>query len=595
MQAPVVLFVYNRINHTQQVLETLNDNIDADKSELFIFSDAPADNTEMQNVNRVREYIDKYRHNSKFKRVEIIYAKKNKGLSASLIEGITQVINRYGKIIVLEDDLVLAPDFLLFMNRALDYYENDDKIWSISGFTPNLKILRNYKHDVFCGCRGYCWGWATWKNRFEKVDWEVNTYNSFIKDKKARKEFNRGGMDMTPLLKMQHEGKVNSWAIRWCYQEYLENMLTIFPRYSKVKNTGFDGSGTNSGSGNVFRAELKEEREWNFDYDEKDFKAFNKLRDYHSRLYIRQIIGKYWYLLTEYEYCLVYRLDDGKECRVLKPDFRRWYADPIPFFFESRYYVFVEVFDKLKGKGYIGVSHIDSDSRLTRPIKIIEEPFHMSFPNVFVYREQVYMVPECSASGQIRIYQMVNRDIKKWNLYYTFEKESIVDIAVCKSSGSKIYFLASELNAKNPYQTRAIIYEISNLSDRSKIQMNLIWQQEEYTYAARNGGNFISDDKGELRVAQHSTKDIYGKFITLNRVKQLNRNGLEEEVIKKISSGDIPANLPPFIYRVWGIHTYGHVNRLRIADLSVQRFSLGGLFMKAYRRLPFVRKGDIVR
>ena len=75
----------------------------------------------------------------------------------------------------------------------------------------------------------------------------------------------------------------------------------------------------------------------------------------------------------------------------------------------------------------------------------------------------------------------------------------------------------------------------------------------------------------------------------------MNRNGLEEEVIKKISSGDIPANLPPFIYRVWGIHTYGHVNRLRIADLSVQRFSLGGLFMKAYRRLPFVRKGDIVR
>lgn len=151
MQAPVVLFVYNRINHTQQVLETLNDNIDADKSELFIFSDAPADNTEMQNVNRVREYIDKYRHNSKFKRVEIIYAKKNKGLSASLIEGITQVVNQYGKIIVLEDDLVLAPDFLLFMNRALDYYENDDKIWSISGFTPNLKILRNYKHDVFVG------------------------------------------------------------------------------------------------------------------------------------------------------------------------------------------------------------------------------------------------------------------------------------------------------------------------------------------------------------------------------------------------------------------------------------------------------------
>lgn len=586
MQAPIALFVYNRLNHTKQVLETLNDNVDADKSELFIFSDAPADNTEKENVSRVREYIDKYRHTGKFKRVEIVYAKKNKGLSASLIEGITQIINQYGKIIVLEDDLVLSPDFLLFMNRALDYYEDDDKIWSISGFTPNLKILQNYKYDVFCGCRGYCWGWATWKDRFDKVDWEVNTYDAFIQDRKAKKEFNRGGMDMTPLLKMQHEGKVNSWAIRWCYQEYLENMLTIFPRHSKVRNTGFDGSGTNSGSGNVFRAELKEEEDWNFEYNIKDVKAFKKLRNYHSKLYIRQIIGKYWYQLTEYEYCLAYRLDDEKECRVLKPDYRRWYADPIPFFFNNKYYVFVEVFDKLKGKGYIGISHIDLEGRLTKPVKIIEEPFHMSFPNVFVYKEQAYIVPECSASGQVRIYQMDNGDIEKWNLYYTFDKKNIVDIAVCESDDSKIYFLASEINVKNPYQTRGLLYEVNNLNDRSRIQLNLIWQQKEYTYAARNGGNFISDNGECLRVVQHSTKDIYGKFITLNRVKQLNRDGLEEEVIKKISPADIPVYLPPFIYRIWGIHTYGQAGRLRVVDLSVQRFSLGGLFMKVYRRLP---------
>lgn len=587
MQAPVALFVYNRVNHTKQVLQALNENFDADKSELFIFSDAPSDESEEENVKKVREFIDEYSHNSKFKHVEICYAKKNKGLSSSLIDGINQIINRYGRIIVLEDDHVTSADFILFMNKALDYYENDDRIWSISGFTPDLKALHHYKRDVYCGSRGYCWGWGTWKNRFDKVDWEVKDYDNFMKDKRAQKRFNRNGMDMTPLLKLQQEGKVNSWAIRWCYQEYKENMLTIFPKHTKVKNIGFDGSGTNSGSGNVFRAKMKVEQEWDFSYDEYDNRVFKELSNYHSRLYIRQLVGKYWYQLTEYEYCLAYQFKDkAAQYQVLKPDFRRWFADPIPFYFNGNYYVFMEVMDKLKRKGYIGVSCFDSKGKMTKPIKIIEESFHMSFPNVFVYREQVYMVPECSAAEQIRIYRMVDGDVKKWSLYHAFDKiKDIVDIAVFEGENAEIYFLASEINKDNPYQTKLLLFRIDEFDDVNKIHINLVWQQKNYNYSARNGGNFIYNNGECIRVAQHSTKDIYGKFITLNKVKKLNQDGLEEEVIKKISSGDILVNLPPFIYRTWGLHTFGQAGLLKIVDLSVQRFSLGGLFMKIYRRL----------
>lgn len=586
MQAPVALFVYNRLNHTKQVLQALDENIDADKTDLFIFSDAPADDTERENVKDVRAFIGRYGSYSKFKHVEISYAQKNKGLSASLIEGITQVINRYGRVIVLEDDHVTSPDFIVFMNKALDYYENDNRIWSISGFTPDLKILNRYKNDVYCGCRGDCWGWATWKDRFDRVDWEVKDYEKFIGDKKAQRRFNRGGLDMTPLLKMQQEGKVNSWAIRWCYQEYLENMFTIFPRCSKVKNIGFDGTGTNSGSGNIFHSVLKEEHNWNFDYDANDDRVFKKIRNYNSKLYIRQIIGKYWYQLTEYEYCLVYRLDNNKnQCQILRPDFRRWFADPIPFFWGTNYYVFMEVFDKLKGKGYIGVSHLDSNGRLTNPKKIIEEPFHMSFPNVFIYRNQVYMVPECRASEQIRIYRMEGDEVERWSLYYAFNRKDITDIAVFKGANTEIYFLASEINKDNPYQARLLLFEIDELNDLNKIKIKLVWQQKDYNYSARNGGNFICKDGDWFRVAQHSTKDIYGKFVTLNRVKKLNADGLDEKIMKKITLTDIPVSLPPFIYRVWGTHTYGKAGKLEIADLSVQRFSLGGLFMKVYRRL----------
>lgn len=588
MQAPIALFVYNRIEHTKQVLQALEKNIDADKSELYIFSDAPADETEKENVAKVRKYVDAYSHTNKFKHVEICYAQKNKGLSTSLIDGITKIINQYGRIIVLEDDHVTSPDFIVFMNRALDYYENDSKIWSISGFTPDFKALHYYRHDVYCGCRGYCWGWATWKNRFDKVDWEVRDFNNFIKDKKAQKVFNRGGLDMTPLLKLQKEGKVNSWAIRWCYQEYKENMLTIFPRCSKVKNIGFDGSGTNSGNGKVFQAKIKEEKEWDFSYNEHDDRMFKKLRNYHSMLYIRQLLGKFWYNLTEYEYCLAYRFQnkENESFQVLKPDFRRWCADPIPFFYEGKYYVFMEVFDKLKKKGYIGLSGFDSEGRLNKPIKIIEEPFHMSFPNVFEHMGEIYMVPECSASEQIRIYQMQGGHIEKWNFYYAFDGfKNIMDIAVCEGDNGNLYLLASEMNPANPYQARLLLFSLANLQDRTHIQIELVWNQEEYTYATRNGGNFIYRNGEMLRVVQHSTKDIYGKFVTLNRVNNLGKDGIQEEVIQKITPNYIRVHLPEFIYRTWGTHTLGQSNKLEITDLLVQRFSLGGLFMKIYRRL----------
>ena len=588
MQAPIALFVYNRIEHTKQVLQALEKNIDADKSELYIFSDAPSDETEKENVAKVRKYVDAYSHTDKFKHVEVCYAQKNKGLSTSLIDGITKIINQYGRIIVLEDDHLTSPDFIVFMNRALDYYENDSKIWSISGFTPDFHALHYYKHDVYCGCRGYCWGWATWKNRFDKVDWEVKDYDNFVKDKQAQRGFNRGGLDMTPLLKLQQEGKVNSWAIRWCYQEYKENMLTIFPRCSKVKNIGFDGSGTNSGSGKVFQAKIKEEKEWDFSYNEHDDRMFRKLRNYHSMLYIRQLLGKLWYKLTEYEYCLAYRFQnkENESFHVLKPDFRRWFADPIPFFYKGKYYVFMEVFDKLKKKGYIGLSGFDAEGRLKKPIKIIEEPFHMSFPNVFAYKGEIYMVPECSASEQIRIYQMQNGYIEKWNFYYAFDGlKNITDIAVCEGDNGNLYLLASEINSANPYQARLLLFSLTNLQDRSRIQIKLVWNQEEYTYSTRNGGNFIFRNREMLRVVQHSTKEFYGKFITLNRISELGVNGIKEEVVQKIASCCFQTPLPPFIFRVLGTHTFGQINMLEIADISVQRFSLGGLFMKIYRRL----------
>ena len=585
MGAPVALFVYNRLKHTSQVLEALDQNDDADKTELYIFSDASADETEAENVMLVRKLITDYSQHNSFYKTHLVLAEKNKGLSKSLIEGITEMINRYGRIIVLEDDHVTSRDFIRFMNAALDYYEADRRVWSISGFTPDLKVLHHYHKDVYCGCRGYCWGWGTWKNRFELVDWKVSDYDAFMRDKKAQREFNRGGMDMTPLLMMQHNGTVNSWAIRWCYQEYKEHMLTIFPSHSKVKNIGFDGSGTNSGNGNVFHAVLKEDRDWDFRYDAKDNHVFRELRNYHSKLYMRQILGKYWYDLTEYEYCVIYRKITENEYHVLKPNFREWYADPIPYEYNGKHYVFMEVFDKIKQKGHIGVSEYNENGMMKRPMTIIEEPFHMSFPNLFEYKEKIYMLPECSASEQFRIYRM-EESIDEWKAYYVEDGwQNITDIAIYEIRDNSVFALASRVNKENPYQSRLVFLQIENLEDFTRLKIQILWEQAEYSYGMRNGGNIFRENGISYRAVQHSTRDIYGKFITLNRIMDIEQNVIQEKVTKKITSSDYAYLLPPFIYRTWGTHTYGKTDEIEVADIQVQRFSVGGLFNKIARRV----------
>ncbi len=242
--APIVLFVYNRPDHTKKTVEALKKNRYANESNLFIFSDAPKNKNSVKEVRKVREYIKSI---TGFKNITIKEAKTNKGLANSVIEGVTEIIDKYGKVIVLEDDLITSVNFLEYMNEALEFYNKDKKIWSISGYNPPIKIPGNYKNDVYLGLRASSWGWATWDDRWDKNDWEVKDYSNFKLDKKSQKLFNHGGDDMSEMLKNQMEGKIDSWAIRWCYNQFKTKTFTIFPIISKVQNIGMDGSGVHCG------------------------------------------------------------------------------------------------------------------------------------------------------------------------------------------------------------------------------------------------------------------------------------------------------------------------------------------------------------
>lgn len=584
MQAPVVLFVYNRTDHTKQVIEALSHNDGASDTEVFIYSDAAADETEEGNVRQVRQYLEEVQRQTWFKNVSIILAEQNKGLEKSIIEGVTNIMNRYGRAIVLEDDIVTAPDFLNFMNQALDYYEDDEKIWSISGYTVNSSRVAKGKRDVYIGYRGECWGWASWKNRWVKVDWIVSDYSQFSKNKKQRRSFNKGGRDLANMLKLQQEGHIKSWAIRWCYQQYKEGMFTIFPKYSKIRNIGFDGSGTNCSEQNVGQTNFHVENRWNFVYKSNDWLVSNEFRKHYYKSYIRQFVGKYWYLFTEYEYCLAYKNNPNKEYTIFKPNFREWYADPIPFQWKGIQYVFVESYDKIKRQGYISVTWVDKNGKLVRPLKIISEEFHMSFPNVFEYKNEIYMIPECSESKQIRIYKM-KEAITHWELYLAFNTENaVVDIGIYQTK-DELLLVGSYVKHQYINQSAMICYELKQLENTDNVVFRKCWQEENFSYGVRNAGNFFTMDGKTYRVVQYSTRTVYGKFVSVKEIIKLDKNGIDEIHIQKFDATKLMIRLPAFIYRIWGIHTYGRCGTFEIVDVLVQRFSIGGLLIKILRRV----------
>lgn len=243
MLAPICLFTYNRLSETQQTIEALKKNYLASKSELFIFSDGPKNAQANFKVAAVRQYLKTV---TGFKTIEIIESISNKGLANSIISGVTQVIQKYGKVIVLEDDLITSPNFLDYMNQALDFYETNDKIYSISGFTLELESKNAIQNDYYLGYRSFSWGWATWKNRWKNIDWDIKNWKKILLTPALHQAISKGGSDIPLMLFKQQTGKIDSWAVRWCCNQLLNNQLTVLPKKSKIINIGFGENATHT-------------------------------------------------------------------------------------------------------------------------------------------------------------------------------------------------------------------------------------------------------------------------------------------------------------------------------------------------------------
>lgn len=249
--APILLFVYNRPQHVKRALGSLLQNREAAASDLYVFSDAARSAEDAAAVEMVREEIADIQG---FRSVSVVGRNENFGLARSIIEGVTSIVNRYGRVIVLEDDLVVSPYFLRFMNDALEVYKDEPRVGHIQAcdFIQSAALP-----DTFLIKWTGSWGWATWQRAWELFNPNGQELLDQLCERRLTKQFDfNGKYGFTRMLRQQIEGKNNSWAIRWNASLFLADVLSLNVGRSLVSNEGLDGSGTNSVSLDPYRSAL---------------------------------------------------------------------------------------------------------------------------------------------------------------------------------------------------------------------------------------------------------------------------------------------------------------------------------------------------
>lgn len=261
MLAPVIVFAYNRPNHLRKTLTWLGQNELADKSVLYVFCDGVKPNTteeQKQKVINARAVAHELAVVPTFWEVHIIERDENFGLGKSIITGVTEIINKYGRAIVLEDDLETSPYFLSYMNQCLDHYDARKSVFSISGLSrphPERFYPSDYPYDVYVSLTHHPTGWATWADRWNQVDWTADLFD-VVKSQPAMIEaFRRIEHGDYDALKYQRATGMNVWSIRFAFAHFVNHAISICPIVSYINHIGWDAEATNATSSS----------QWNFD------------------------------------------------------------------------------------------------------------------------------------------------------------------------------------------------------------------------------------------------------------------------------------------------------------------------------------------
>lgn len=238
--SPIALFVYKRPEHTRLTLESLMQCPEFTDSPLYVFCDGVKKEEDREKVNQTRALV----HSLLNGKAKIIESSENKGLANSIIAGVSNICEIYGRAIVLEDDLVVAPEFLTFLNAALDQYQDQESVMQVSGYMFPIPELIVETEALFLPFT-YSWGWATWQRAWSKFDPQSTGWEVLKSDKDMRSRFDLDdSYSLFNMLNQQMSGKIDSWAVRWYWSVFKHNGNVLYPPQSYITNIGLDGSGT---------------------------------------------------------------------------------------------------------------------------------------------------------------------------------------------------------------------------------------------------------------------------------------------------------------------------------------------------------------
>jgi len=246
--APVAVFAFNRPDHLSKTLNALKQNDLATSTDIIIYCDGPKTEMDVDNITAVHKISD---NTNGFNSVLVKKKQKNIGLASSIINGVTEIVEEFGKVIVAEDDIVMSCNALKYYNDMLNRYELNQEIFSISGFSfpeTRMRIPKDYDYDVYAIPRMQCWGWATWKDKWRKADFSMPGYEHFDTSVSLKRSYGYEiGYDSLNTLNACVKNNKDVWACRWVYTHFINNALCLCPVKSLVENIGLDGSGQNCG------------------------------------------------------------------------------------------------------------------------------------------------------------------------------------------------------------------------------------------------------------------------------------------------------------------------------------------------------------
>ena len=287
---PIVVSVYDRVDHFKRCIDSLSRNDLASSSKIYILSDAPKSSKEEPAVAEIRRFSKRIEC---FGEVELIARSQNMGAIPNGRQGIEKVLREHGRVIFMEDDLVTAPGFLSFMNDAYNFYSNNKNIFSISGYCPPIDIPSNLPYDVFMLPRFCAWGVAISEaSYFSAVhSLDESSVRKQLENRHFVRKLKSAGDDVLDMLELELQGRINAYDVRAMYYHALHNMMTVYPRQSLVRNVGFDGTGIHCGATNRFDVDLwTKEKNFVFPSDASiDQQILRKNRNFRSHPPLKKI------------------------------------------------------------------------------------------------------------------------------------------------------------------------------------------------------------------------------------------------------------------------------------------------------------------